>query len=51
MAEKRPDVTGLRLYVEVANKTAREAYARLGMRRAPYVMLERDYARERSGGA
>lgn len=51
MAEKRPDVTGLRLYVEVANKSAREAYARLGMRRAPYVMLERDYARERSGGA
>ncbi|MEN6342047.1 MAG: GNAT family N-acetyltransferase [Methanospirillum sp.] len=46
LAEVRPDVTGLRLYVESANVTAQAAYARLGMRRAPYVLLERDYARE-----
>jgi len=46
MAEARPDVTGLRLYVESANMTAQTAYDRLGMRRAPYVLLERDYARE-----
>ncbi len=49
MAEARPDVTGLRLYVETANETAQAAYARLGMRRAPYVLLERDYAKERTG--
>jgi ribosomal protein S18 acetylase RimI-like enzyme len=51
MAEARPDVTGLRLYVEAENTTAQAAYARLGMRRAPYVLLERDYAKERAGRA
>lgn len=51
MAEARPDVTGLRLYVEAGNATAQAAYARLGMRRAPYVLLERDYAKERAGRA
>ena len=49
MAEARPEVTGLRLYVEVANAIAQAAYTRLGMRRAPYVLLERDYAKERAG--
>jgi GNAT superfamily N-acetyltransferase len=49
MAEARPDVTGLRLYVERGNASARAAYARLGMRPAPYVLLERDYAKERAG--
>ncbi len=49
MAEARPDVTGLRLYVETANATAQAAYARLGMGRAPYVLLERDYPKERAG--
>ena len=44
-------MTGLRLYVEAENVTAQAAYARLGMRRAPYVLLERDYAKERSGRA
>lgn len=47
MAEARPDVTGLRLYVEAANTAAQAAYARLGMHRAPYVLLEKDYAKER----
>jgi len=51
MAEARPDVTGLRLYVEAENVTAQAAYARLGMRPAPYVLLERDYAKERAGRA
>lgn len=51
MAEARPDVTGLRLYVEAGNATAQAAYERLGMRRAPYILLERDYAKERSGRA
>ncbi len=48
MAEARPDVTGLRLYVEAGNATAQAAYVRLGMRPAPYVLLERDYAKERA---
>lgn len=47
MAESNPGVTGLRLYVEAGNSTAQAAYSRLGMRRAPYVLLERDWARER----
>ncbi|MEN6518543.1 MAG: GNAT family N-acetyltransferase [Methanospirillum sp.] len=51
MAEARSDVTGLRLYVETANAAAQAAYTRLGMRRAPYVLLERDYAKERTGRA
>ena len=49
MAEARPDVTGLRLYVEAGNATAQGAYLRLGMRHAPYILLERDYAKERTG--
>lgn len=48
IAEDRPDVTGLRLYVETGNAAAQAAYFRLGMRRAPYVLLERDYAKERT---
>ncbi len=51
MAEERADVTGLRLYVEASNATARAAYGRLGMHPAPYVLLERDFARERTGRA
>lgn len=51
MAEARPEVTGLRLYVETANATAQAAYGRLGMHPAPYVLLERDYAKERAGRA
>ena len=51
MAASRPDVTGLRLYVETANAAAQATYSRLGMRRAPYVLLERDYAKERAGQA
>jgi GNAT superfamily N-acetyltransferase len=46
MAVARPGVTGLRLYVEGGNTAAQTAYSRLGMRRAPYVLLERDWVRE-----
>lgn len=45
MARARADVTGLRLYVEAANRTAQEAYFRAGMQRAPYVLLEQDWGR------
>lgn len=39
-ARNHPDVVGLRLYVEHDNLAAREAYCRLGMEEAPYVMYE-----------
>ena len=39
-AHSRPDVSGLRLYVEQENLTAREAYHSLGMKKTPYVMYE-----------
>ncbi|NLX48949.1 MAG: GNAT family N-acetyltransferase [Methanospirillum sp.] len=51
MARDSPGVVGLRLYVEVGNEAARAAYRRLGMRPAPYLLLERDYAREQEGRA
>jgi len=40
MAETAPGVVGLRLYVEVENRTAQATYARLGMRAAPYRVME-----------
>lgn len=39
-AHRRPDVVGLRLYVERENEAARAAYCTLGMDEAPYVMYE-----------
>ena len=36
----RPDVVGLRLYVEQENLPAREAYRSLGMKKTPYAMYE-----------
>jgi hypothetical protein len=36
----KKNVAGLRLYVEVSNKTAREAQEELGMYKAPYEMYE-----------
>jgi GNAT superfamily N-acetyltransferase len=39
-ARGRPDVAGLRLYVEQENLPAHEAYRSLGMKRTPYVMYE-----------
>lgn len=40
-ARCRPDVVGLRLYVEQENEAAREAYCTLGMGESPYVMYEK----------
>lgn len=42
-AEARSDVCGLRLYVEVENKNARQAYERLGMKRTPYRIYELEF--------
>ena len=39
-AEARPDVRGLRLYVEHENKTAQKTYESLGMADAGYKMYE-----------
>jgi len=39
-ARGRPDVVGLRLYVEQENLSARETYRSLGMKKTPYIMYE-----------
>jgi predicted ABC-type ATPase/GNAT superfamily N-acetyltransferase len=41
MAQRDPEVIGLRLYVEQANKAAQETYFKLGMERSGYLMLEK----------
>jgi ribosomal protein S18 acetylase RimI-like enzyme len=40
-AERTPQVVGLRLYVEQDNHTAQQTYARLGLERTGYLVLER----------
>jgi len=40
-ARKNPAVIGLRLYVDDANRTARETYQRLGLERTGYLLLEK----------
>lgn len=45
-ARARPDVAGLRLYVDADNLTAQEAYRTAGMREARYVMFEVDFTLE-----
>ena len=47
-AEQRPDVCGLRLYVEQENTTAQSTYRSLGMRPAPYQMYETEFNRNRT---
>jgi len=44
-ARGRPDVVGLRLYVEKENRTAQETYRRLGMARSGYAMFELEFSR------
>ncbi len=39
-ASQRPDVCGLRLYVEQANHIAQKTYAQLGMEETPYHVYE-----------
>jgi GNAT superfamily N-acetyltransferase len=41
LARADPEVIGLRLYVENANRTAQETYLRQGMRPAGYFVLEK----------
>ena len=47
-AEQRPDVCGLRLYVEQENNTAQSTYRSLGMHAAPYQMYETEFHRDRT---
>ena len=39
----RPDVCGLRLYVDDHNTKAKEVYARLGLQATPYELWETDF--------
>lgn len=41
LAQQRPDVIGLRLYVDNENTSAHETYYRLGMKRSNYFVLEK----------
>jgi hypothetical protein len=43
LAKGRPDVCGLRLYVEAHNERARQAYQRLGMKKTDYEFFEIDF--------
>ena len=42
-ARKRPDVCGLRLYVDGENITAQKVYDSLGMHPSRYLMYEREF--------
>ena len=43
MIKDKPQVAGIRLYVEQANKTAQTAYTHLGLVQAPYQIFEHDF--------
>ena len=43
LATSRPDVCGLRLYVEENNTRAQQTYERLGMKHSHYRMYEMDF--------
>jgi GNAT superfamily N-acetyltransferase len=43
LAATRPDVCGLRLYVDEHNARARQTYERLGMKHSHYRMYEMDF--------
>jgi GNAT superfamily N-acetyltransferase len=43
LATSRPDICGLRLYVEENNTRARQTYERLGMKHSHYRMYEMDF--------
>jgi GNAT superfamily N-acetyltransferase len=42
-ARVRPDVCGVRLYVEAGNRIAQEAYARVGLGPSSYAVFETDF--------
>ncbi len=44
-ALRRPEVCGIRLYVEHSNHVAQQVYERIGMRSLPYRMYERKLPR------
>jgi ribosomal protein S18 acetylase RimI-like enzyme len=46
-AERRPDVCGLRVYVEHNNEIARAAYLKLGLTASIYLMYENDFVLNR----
>ncbi|MHC4599284.1 MAG: GNAT family N-acetyltransferase [Planctomycetota bacterium] len=43
LAERKPDVCGLRLYVDRENEAARNTYARVGMGETPYRLYEAEF--------
>jgi GNAT superfamily N-acetyltransferase len=50
LARARPDVCGLRLYMDAHNDRARQAYERLGLRQTNYQIFEMDFV-SRAGEA
>jgi len=42
-AKRRPDVCGVRLYVDADNQSAQEAYRRVGLTPSGYRVYERDF--------
>jgi len=42
-AESRPDVCGLRLYVERENNNAQQTYQSMAMNKTPYLMYENEF--------
>jgi len=43
LAKSRPDICGLRLYMDAHNNTARRAYERLGLKATDYQVFEMDF--------
>jgi GNAT superfamily N-acetyltransferase len=43
LAGARPDVCGMRLYMDAHNASARQAYDRLGLKRTNYELFEMDF--------
>ncbi len=43
LAKSRPDICGLRLYVDAGNARARNTYERLGMKKTNYEIFEEDF--------
>jgi GNAT superfamily N-acetyltransferase len=51
LARAEPGVVGIRLYVEQGNRAAQETYLRLGMTRAGYLVLEKEFNASGERGA
>jgi GNAT superfamily N-acetyltransferase len=48
-ARARPDVCGIRLYVEGENQVAKKVYQKVGLQRSPYEVYEQDFVLTREG--